>query len=501
MKIFSADQIRKADAYTIAHEPIASHDLMERASEAFCNWLSENLSDTKHFTIFCGLGNNGGDGLAIARLLKNSGKTVSVFVIAYADKKSKDFELNEKRLQQSSKIRPVYLSPEILLPTFDEGTVIIDAIFGSGLSKPVKGFIADIIAHINKAHRQVVAVDIPSGLFCDDNTNNNGAIVKADITLSFQFPKKSFFLPFSGPYAGKWHILPIGLHSSFIENEPTKDFFTDLHFIKSIKKGRPIFSHKNTYGHVLLMAGAYGKIGAASLSARASLKSGAGLVTVYLPKCGYNIIQTSVPEAMSITDKDNNKITAIPDLQKFNAIAMGPGIGTHTKTAAALKTLLTSVSVPLVLDADALNILSAHKDICKLLPPHTILTPHFKEFERLTGKTFNNDAERIKNLRSFSKKHKCIVVLKGAHTCVCTPDGDCFYNTTGNSGLATAGSGDVLTGMIAGFLAQGYKPLEAALCAVYLHGRAADIAVSLNETAETFMASDIIKNLGKAFKL
>lgn len=500
LKILTAAQIREADAYTIKNEPIASVDLMERASEALCKWILSNMSTADAFIIFCGMGNNGGDGLALARMLAQKGKTVKVVVLAYFSKKSEDFIINEKRLQQCHSVDIHYLKENDVLPAIPAASVVIDAIFGSGLSKPVYGFTAAVIEHINKASATVLSVDVPSGLFCDSNKGNDGSVVAADVTLSFEFPKSAFLWPGYGRKAGQWHILPIGLHKDFVDKLPIKDFLLRTAFIKGFLKKRDKFSHKNTYGHALLVSGSYGKMGAAVLSSRACLRTGAGLLTAYVPQSGYSILQTTVPEAMLITDKHTNTVTDIPALSRYSAVGAGPGLGTEIETAKALHKLLTKTSQPLVLDADALNILASHRKLLELLPEATILTPHYKEFERLYDKKLNTDEERQEALVKFSKKNRCITVLKGAHTCIATPEGEKYYNASGNSGMATAGSGDVLTGIILSFLSQGYTPLQSALSAVYLHGLAADLAVAEKESQESLLAGDIIAFIGKAFK-
>ncbi|OPZ99596.1 MAG: Bifunctional NAD(P)H-hydrate repair enzyme Nnr [Bacteroidetes bacterium ADurb.Bin408] len=500
MKIFSTNQVRKADIYTIAHEPIASIDLMERAAESCFNWLIENTDyKNKQYIIFCGTGNNGGDGLAVARMLTEKKAKVCTFILDYGSGKSKDFALNEGRLKNTQKSKILYLTPESSLPKLNADDIIVDAIFGSGLNKPVTGFPAEVINHINACSCFTISVDIPSGLFGDDNRGNNGAIVKADVTLSLQFPKMSFFFPDSGPYAGQWVIVPIGLHPDFISREETSVYFTLKEDVKPLLKKRNKFAHKGHFGHALLIAGAKGKAGAAVLAARACLRTGVGLLTTHLPACMADIMQTAVPEAMVNADFCVEHIKECPTLVTYAAVAAGPGLGKHDDTKNALEILLRQCLNPLILDADALNIISENPEFKNHLPAHSIITPHVKEFERFAGRHFGNSFERFEHQKALSVKHKIYIVLKGAYTCITTPEGTAHFNATGNPGMATGGSGDVLTGILLGLLAQGYSSFECAVTGVYIHGLAGDLAAA-DLTEHAIIATDIINYIPMAYK-
>jgi NAD(P)H-hydrate epimerase len=497
IKILPVEKIREADAYTIKNEPIPSIDLMERAATACFEWLRPFLKKESHVKIVCGPGNNGGDGLALARMLTDDGILTSVWILNFTDKKSRDFNVNRDRLKVYENIEVLELSNSKNIPEINEKDVIVDAIFGSGLTRLVEGFVADVINAINENEAVCISIDIPSGLFADSSTPGN-AIVKADYTLSFELPKLAFLFAENNKYVGDWHILPIGLHESFIEDACVNDYLITASTCFELIEPRSKFSHKGNYGHALLIAGSNARMGAAILSSKACLRSGIGLLTTHIPFKGNCILQTSVPEAMLSLDRFENYLSDIPDLSPYNVIGVGPGIGTQEQSQNALKVLIQSAKIPIVFDADALNILAENKTWFGFLPPNCILTPHLKEFERLTGKA-NNDFERIKLLREFATKYQVYIVLKGAHTVICTPKGKCFYNTTGNPGMATAGSGDVLTGVILALLGQSYSSVESCILGVFIHGLAGDLALK-KRGHEALISSDIIDYLGKAFK-
>ncbi|MCP4909286.1 MAG: NAD(P)H-hydrate dehydratase [Bacteroidetes bacterium] len=498
MKILSVDKIRDADAYTIKHEPISSLDLMERASEKLFMWVCEHVDNKKSIEIFVGLGNNGGDGLALGRMLMNEGYEVSINVLRYSDNITDDFQINYDRLLDLDKHVVKNISSLDEFNAVDENTVIIDAIFGSGLSRPVIGFTGKIINEINKSKSIVIAIDIPSGLFSDvTSKNNGGAIINADYTLSFQFPKIAFLVPENDLHVGQWNILDIGLHHDFINSTITSNHYVINEDVVHTLKTRPKFSHKGTFGHALIIAGSFGKMGAAILCSRACLKSGVGLLHTHIPRSGITALQSSTPETMLSIDNDENYFSEVPDLNSFNAIAIGPGIGQSEQTLKALKLLIQNSNSPMVLDADALNILSNNPTWLAFLPQSSILTPHPKEFERIVG-GWNNDFECLDKQKALAQKHGIYVVLKGANTSVCFPDGQIFFNSTGNPGMATAGSGDVLTGIITGLLASGYSPAVSSVMGVYLHGLAGDLS-AVENGMEATTAGDIIENLGKAF--
>jgi ADP-dependent NAD(P)H-hydrate dehydratase / NAD(P)H-hydrate epimerase len=497
LKIFSSEQVRKADAYTIKNEPVSSVDLMERAAGACVEWMKNfgNLSN-KSILIFCGPGNNGGDGLAIARMLQVQNIPVTVYIPDESLKKSEDFSVNLKRAHDCKvDIRLNHtFNPDLV----SENTIIIDALFGSGLSKPLEGKFNGLVEMINKCKCITIAIDIPSGLYADIPVDLiKETIVKADYTLSFQFPKLSFLFPENEIIAGNWQVLPIGLHPDFISSEPCRNYLVEFNDVKGILKPRLRFSHKGTFGNALLIGGSKGKIGASVLMGNSCIHSGAGLVTAHIPNCGYLIVQTAIPEIMVSVDEDENECTQFPRLDPYSAIAVGPGLGTGKSTANMLKHLIQQAKVPLLLDADALNILSDNPTWLAFLPKCTILTPHPGEFARLAGKT-SNSFDRLEILRLFCIRYSLNIVLKGAYTVICSPLGNCYFNPTGNQGMATGGSGDVLTGIVAGLLAQGYNATEACILGVYIHGLSGDLAAK-EIGYEALIAGDIIRNLGKGF--
>ncbi|MBI2280663.1 MAG: NAD(P)H-hydrate dehydratase [Bacteroidetes bacterium] len=495
MKILTAQQIKQADEFTIKNEPISSIDLMERAATRCVEWLKNKYNTDKSFAIFCGVGNNGGDGLVIARLLAEKKYDVKVFVVEFSKNYSPDFIINLEKLKKTG-IELVTLSEKEVHFKIALNSIVIDAIFGSGLNKPIDGFVAEIIHQMNT--HEIVSIDIPSGLFCEDNQNNNlKNIVNANYTLTFEQPKLAMMFPQNNIFCGECIVLPIGLHPDFIKKVETPYFFTSKQDVKGLVLPRQKFSHKGIYGHALLMVGSYGKMGAAILSSKACLRSGVGLLTVHVPTVGLPILQTAVPEAMCSVDEETNYFTAIKNTETYQAIGIGPGIGLEKQTQSALKLLIQNTVLPMVIDADALNSLAENKTWLSFLPNNSILTPHPKEFERLVGK-WSNDEDRLKLQLDFSTKNNVIVVLKGAYTSISTPLGKVHFNSSGNPGMATAGAGDVLTGIIASLLAQGYLPEDAAILGVYLHGVAGDLAKE--QVGEVSMiASDIIDQLPNAY--
>ncbi len=499
MKILPIEKVREADEYTIKNEPVDSIDLMERAAKACTRWITEKLRQTDRIKILCGLGNNGGDGLAIARLLAKKDYRVEVFVIWYSDKTSDDFNTNLDNLKYQGKVRIHDIRSVADFPQKLDGEYIIDAIFGSGLSKPVKGFAGEVIAYINNSGLKVISVDIPSGLFADQcSVGSGGAIVRADYTLSFEFPKKAFMFAENLEYVKEWEIMSIGLHPDFINSLDKTDYFLLKSDVKALIRIRRKFDHKGRFGHALLISGSYGKMGAAVLASEACLRAGAGLVTTHVPRNGYGVIQTGLPEAMASIDRSDHAFTEVPKLDGYTAIAVGPGIGQSAETATALKVLIQNAGMPLIFDADAINILGENRTWLSFIPPGSVFTPHPREFERLAGKS-GNAFERDKLQREFSVKYGAYVVLKGYSTAISCPDGTCYFNSTGNPGMATGGSGDVLTGVILGLMAQGYHALQACLLGVYLHGLAGDLA-SEELGQEASLASDIIGQIGYAYQ-
>ena len=494
VKILNADQIRAWDEYTIQHEPIASVDLMERAAAACFQWMVKHY-EGKSFSIFCAKGNNGGDGLAIARML-SSNHAVTVYILEFGHLGTEDFQINLARLHQTEAVIK-FIPTEENMPMIPREDIIIDALFGSGLNRPVEGLTAILVSMINDAGNEIISIDIPSGLSADNSSRGNVSI-RATHTLSFQCYKPAFLMAENELNVGKLHILDIGLHDDYLDTLHSSNTFIDEPFARDIIKPRKLFSHKGTFGHALLIAGSYGKIGAAILSAKACLRSGVGLLTIHAPGGANNILQTAVPEAM-VDNDDNEKIntTITRELKGYDSIGIGPGLGTGYDTATLLQNIISSYTKPLVFDADALNILSAHPEWLMKLPAYSILTPHPKEFERLFGAT-ENDFERMRLAKQKSKEYNVIIVLKGHYSIICAPSGQYFFNSTGNAGMATGGTGDVLTGIITALLAQQYSSENAAILGVYLHGLAGDIAAKrLSEPS--LIASDIVDHLSAAF--
>ncbi|GAB2650060.1 bifunctional ADP-dependent NAD(P)H-hydrate dehydratase/NAD(P)H-hydrate epimerase [Emticicia sediminis] len=505
MKILSVEQVRAADAYTIQHEPIASIDLMERASRAFVNWFCKYF-ETGNFKvkIFCGLGDNGGDGLAIARMLQPLGYDLEVFIVKYSEKSSENFQINLKRLESQLTIN--YIENEQFMFGFAENDIIIDALLGSGLSRSIEGLLKSVIEEINCSETTIISVDTPSGLFADKSNDSTDSIIKATYTVAFQLPKLAFMLPQNEEFVGNWHIVDIGLHPNFIQNTETQFYFSTPKIVEKLIKPRKKFSHKGTFGHALLIAGSHGMMGAAVLAARACMRSGVGKLTVHSVKSGLPIMQTLLPEAMyweAWNSKSADFIATnfhVADFSNhFQAIGVGPGIGVNGIIRTSLEKLCEicrDLAIPMVLDADALNNFSTEKgrSAMKKIPENSILTPHPKEFRNLIAKSWKDDYEKLEFLREFSVRNKLIVCLKGANTAVALPDGTLHFNSSGNAGMATAGSGDVLTGIITALLAQGYEPKEAAILGVYQHGVAGDRAAE-KFGMTSMMASDIIENI------
>jgi len=496
MKIFTPSQLKLADKYTIENEPISSIDLMERAAKSCVDFISTKLKYDESITIFCGVGNNGGDGLAIARLLLDKGfENVKVYVVEFSKNHSLDFTINYKRLENKLQIK--HIVDNSTIPEIIDGTVI-DAIFGVGLNKSPHGFTKKLIQKINRSEAEIISIDMPSGLFANEHNIDSDSIILASNTLTFQSPKLSLLLPSYSAFVGDFIVIDILLHPDFIEKEESKYYFTCREIASKLIKRRSKYSHKGTYGHSLMIGGSSGKMGAILMATKAAVKSGSGLVSSLVPKCGYQILQTAVPEAMVLIDAENN-IENLHLSINPSAIGIGPGLGTEISSADMLKHLFSEKIAPLVLDADALNLISKHRELLETLPEGSVLTPHPKEFERLVGK-WNNDFEKIKLALEFAINYQVVLVLKGANTAIFDTSGNVYFNSTGNPALATGGSGDVLTGIITSFLAQGLSNKEAAILGVYIHGLAADLAMEDGiESEESFSATNIIDYLGRAF--
>ncbi|MBI1286733.1 MAG: NAD(P)H-hydrate dehydratase [Flavobacteriales bacterium] len=500
MKILTAEQIRALDRFTIENEPVSSFDLMERAAISVLNAFPKGKDwDLRPVFYFCGKGNNGGDGLAMARIQsEREEREITVVVLEHMEQGSVDFGKNLYHLQGEETVAIIHIDVAEELPEIPEDAIVVDAILGSGLSRPLDGFLADVVQRLNQLENFKLSIDMPTGLFSEDNTKNDlTKVFRADLTVTFHCPKLSLMLPDSGVFAGEIQVQDIGLLEEQMQADGPFRYVV-AEDLRPIIKKRAKFSHKGTYGHALLLAGSRGKMGAAQLAAAAAMRAGAGLVTAHVPACGLDILQLGIREAMCSVDANEHFITEFPKLEPFSTIAIGPGIGTEKDTANALKRLIQDAKVPLLIDADALNVLSENKTWLSFLPKNTILTPHPKEFERLAG-TWKTGYERLQLQMEFSRKYGVIVVLKGAHTSTSTPAGQVFFNSNGNPGMATAGSGDVLTGVILGLLSQGYSPEVAAVFGVHLHAQAGDAAAFLY-SENAVMASDMVHHLGNAFR-
>ena len=490
IKIFSSEQIRRADEYTIKNKPILSYDLMERASEAFVEKFLMLSPKKKKVRVFCGVGNNGGDGLATGRILEGRGWEVFKYVVGDPQKGTEDFKQNLDLLN----LYKVINSAEDL-PAIDKDEIIIDALFGSGLSRPVEGVHKEVIDYLNQQESAKVSVDIPSGLYSDKPTNKE-VIFKAHHTISFQLPKLAFLTPENHKFVGIWHLVDIGLSENFIKSEPTHFCLTEKEDLKDLVPKRSRFTHKTEVGKLLIVAGSKGKIGASILAARAAFRAGAGLITICSPKCGTQALQISVPEAMVIEGVGKNYVTKIP--KKEDTTAIGPGLGTKAKTIAAFECLLRQCEKPMVIDADAINMIAMKRSLLKLIPKHSIFTPHPGEFMRLVGH-WEDDFHKFELLRSFCEEQKFNVVLKGAFSAVCNTEGTIHFNPSGNPVLATAGSGDVLTGIIGAFLANGLESFDALRLGVYVHGSSGDM-LKEKRGRLGIMASDITEMIPDALK-
>lgn len=496
MKIFNTGQIQKWDAFTIEEQNITSLFLMERAATACFDWICQNITLVdRTLCFFCGVGNNGGDGLVMARKFFEKGYAVCVYVVHFSSKPSLDFEKNLKRLMDLNVVVNHLKSNDFQLE-LGKKDLLVDAIFGTGIRREITGFTAKLIEEINKSGKEIISIDMPSGLPADSLLSKEQIVIKAYKTLTFQSPKLNLLLPDYAKLSGEIVIIDIGLSEKYAKIESSSAYYSDVKLVNSFYKKRNRFDHKGTFGHSLIIGGTYGKMGAVVLSTKAALRIGSGLVTAFVPKCGYDILQTSIPEAMVEVDSDfqlayfNYKVNP-------SVIGLGMGMGTSDITTEGFLRFLKHNTMPLVIDADGINILSRNTDYLDLLPPETILTPHPGELERLIGK-WSDDYEKIDLMTEFSEKHNCILVNKGANTLVVYKR-EKYFNSTGNPGLAKGGSGDVLTGMITGLLAQKYKPLIAAVMGVYLHGRAADCALENGISEESMIASDLIQHLNNAF--
>lgn len=500
MKIFSSAQSRELDKYTIENEPVSSIDLMERAAKVLTRAITDEWTTASPVVVFAGPGNNGGDALAVARLLAQQDYQVSVFLFNVKGVLSPDCEKNKVRLQEQRRVKAfTEVTMQFDLPVLEEHTLVVDGLFGSGLNKPLSGGFASLVKYINQSSARVVSIDMPSGLMAEDNTYNiAGNIVRADLTLTIQNKKLSMLLADCQQYVGRVKVVDIRLNKEWMDRTKTQYTLLEESDVRALLRPRSDFAHKGDMGHALLVAGSYGMAGAAVLSARACLRSGVGKLTVHTPKRNYDIMQISVPEAVLQMDSDETRFSEAVDADGFSAVGIGPGLGMQECTGIALIAQLRRTQAPVVADADALNILANHNAWMQQLPEGIILTPHPKELERLVGTHCACDYERLAKARTLAERHHAYVILKGHYSALCMPDGQVVFNSTGNSGMATAGSGDVLTGVITALLARGYERAEACMLGMYLHGLAGDLAAK-DLGKESLTAGDLVAYLPKAF--
>ncbi|MDB5257014.1 MAG: carbohydrate kinase, YjeF related protein [Chitinophagaceae bacterium] len=501
MKIFSAEQIKTWDQYTIEHIPITSIDLMERAAQSFVNQLL-HLYPKEHFLIFCGSGNNGGDGLAIARLLRQQHIPIEVWLIK--DKPlSEDAQSNYDRLIQTGcPIRTITTDTPVeeseWLRINAQSFVLIDALLGTGLNRNIEGLHAEVIHRINATQKKIISVDIPSGLFADHPSKEGQVIIRATETITFQLPKRSFFYTNNHRYLGSWYSVDIDLSKAYDNQTATDIYFTQWEQIYNIYKPRSPFAHKGNFGKALLIAGSYGMMGAAVMAAKACLRSGVGLLKVYTPSCGLEILQTTVPEAMVLTDPLEKEFSVVPDTDAYQTIGLGPGWQESDGALKFLKDIFDASNVPMIIDAGALNVLSKDSSLLKNVPKGSILTPHKKEFDRLAGEELSQEQQEEKAI-TWAKQYGIQFILKGKYSAVILSDGTIHYNSTGNAGMAKGGSGDCLTGILLALLAQGYTSQQAAIMGTFLHGYAGDQAATIH-SQEAMLPSDLIENIGTFFK-
>lgn len=501
MKIFTGAQIHELDKYTIEHEPIKSIELMERAARVITKAVTDIWSSDVPVFVFAGPGNNGGDALAVARMLAERKYHVNVYLFNINGKLSDDCEENKKRLAGCREVKSfTEVTNEFDPPGLEAGTLVVDGLFGSGLNKPLTGGFASLVKYINQSSATVVSIDVPSGLMTEDNTYNVRAnVIQADVTLTLQHTKISFLFAENSKFIGRLKVLDIGLSHEGMAKVNSHYSILDADDIRPRLLHRDEHSHKGNMGNALVVAGHYGMAGAAVLAAKACLRSGAGKVTVRTPRKNVSVLQTVVPEAVMSIDKDDIGFTEAMETADFDALGIGPGLGQNENTAIAFITQIRRTQAPIVIDADGLNILAGHRAWLQQLPPGIIMTPHPKEFERLAGNRFSDSYERLSNARDMAEHLKAYIMLKGHNTALCLPDGNIVFNSTGNAGMATAGSGDVLTGIITGLLARGYKQADACMLGMYVHGLAGDLAArSLG--MESLIAGDIIRFLPEAFK-
>lgn len=498
MKIFSNDDIRAIDRATIEGDGVASRTLIERVAEAVAAEVMRLWRPSQPSAIFAGPGNNGADALAVGRILIENGWHPVIYLFNIGGNRlSQECRALRDELMTMPGVQMLEVTQSFTMPEIDRHWLVVDGLFGSGLHDPLPGGFQSLVRTINDSGAAVVSIDVPSGLFADWNANNpQRNIIHATLTMAIQFPRLSFMFADNAPILGHWNVVDINLSEKAIRNTRTNYYFVEEHDIRRILRPRPEFSTKHDYGSMLLVAGSYGMMGAAVMASRGAMRAGVGKLTVHAPRCGYNIVQTDVPDAMFNADKHDIFVTEVKAWQKYTTLAIGPGLGTGEQTVNALDTLLGAIDKPVVIDADGLNCIARRPSLLNKLPKMSVLTPHTGEFDRLFGAQPTGEARFLRALE-VSRLYGVVIVLKGHFTAVVRPDGKVYFNSTGTPAMATAGSGDVLTGVIGALLAQGYKPEMAAVAGVYIHGLAGELAAETHGTYGT-TASDIADCIGRA---
>ena len=500
MKIFKTAQISDLDHYTMEHEPIRAIDLMERTAKAIVRVITDEWSAKKPVVIFAGPGNNGGDALAVARLLAEQNYQVYAYLFNIHNSLSEECAINRQRLMEMKNIKQfTEISTNFDPPTLDYQTLVVDGLFGSGLNKPLAGGFASLVRYINQSPAPVVSIDLPSGLMCEDNTYNiRQNIIRATLTLTLQQKKLSMLMEDTQEFLGRLRVLDIRLSRDFIEKTDTQFRVMEEEDARKLLHTRDDFAHKGLMGTAMIVAGTYGMAGAAVLATKACIRSGVGKACVRTPKCNYNVLQTTVPEAVLLVGHEETVISEAVAAEDFDALAIGPGLGRNENSAIAMISQVRRTACPIVLDADAINMLASHHAWLQQLPKNIVLTPHAVELDRLLGSPSESSYHRLSRAIEEAERYGIYILLKGHYSALCMPDGHVVFNSTGNSGMATAGSGDVLTGVITALLARGYNQSDACQLGMYLHGLAGDLAAR-ELGRESLIASDIIQFLPKAF--
>ncbi|MCM1021494.1 MAG: NAD(P)H-hydrate dehydratase [Muribaculum sp.] len=500
MKLFTNDQIRSIERQVIKNEGVTTIELVERAASAISWEIMSRWRQSKKVLIFAGPGNNGADALAVASMLIEEGYTVEALLFNIFDKLSEACIHYRDKLKEMSPTSLTEITSDFTPPFISTDILVIDGLFGSGLKEPLTGGFQSLVDYINNSSATIISIDIPSGMFAEwnDRILSRNAI-HATLTLAIEFPRLAFFIPDNAEFLGEWKVLDIKLASAEVRTEKSPYFLLEKADAHRLIRRRNKFTSKSDYGSCLLAAGSYGMMGAAVMAARGALRAGVGRITVHSPRCGFNALQTGLPEAMFEHDSNDIVITNITLKHDYNVIAVGPGIGTHEYTVRAVEALISAAQKPLVIDADALNCIAQRPSMLDHIPPMSVITPHSGEFDRLFGAHTSHEL-RLKKAIEKAKYYNIIILLKGYYTTVIRPDGKIYFLNNGTPAMATPGSGDVLTGIISALMAQGYSPDISAALGAFIHSQAGTIAAA--EHGEYgVLASDIANATGKAIKI